>query len=613
MPDQGSNFQIVSRINTSFDRGYFYVESDRLPRKLTAILYADVAAYSRLTGDDEEGTHRQLSQCLDLVSSKVEECLGRVVHYAGDAVLADFSSVITAVDCAVDIQEALADRNAQIPDERKVRFRMGVNLGDVIVDRDDIYGDGVNIAARLESLAQPGGICISGSVYEQVRRRAGLEFEDMGEHTVKNMQEPVRIYAIKTAKLDAPERSPQKLTDKPAIAVLPFENRSPNSDQEYFADGITEDVITALSYWRWFPVIARNSTQAYKGKTGDVTGIGKELGARYLVQGSVRRGGDAVRISVHLTDASNGHEIWAERYDRRMEDVFALQDEITERIVAGIEPQLHRAEEKRAVLKRPTDLTAWDHVMRASRAQAIGGHGYGTKESNEEARQHLQRARELDPTSADVLARLAQCEWHDGIAGWVQDRHGAFSRTVEYAKAATAQDDGNWLAHAYLGIALLFGLNKSQAAVKELKMAVTLNPSASEARHGLGCGLGFAGEPAEALPHLQMIFRLDPQYRNSAAALGDLGLSNFLLENYDESIRYLTEAATTQPDYVRSRQRLVASLEASGRSDEARAELAALRSLQPSLSLDYINTTYPFARDDHRDRFVSALRNAGLE
>ncbi len=587
--------------------------SDSLPRKLAAILYADVAAYSRLTGEDEEGTHRQLSQFLDLISSKVEACQGRVVHYAGDAVLADFTSVMTAIDCAVDIQEELADRNAGIPEDRKVQFRIGINLGDVIVDRDDIYGDGVNIAARLESLAQPGGICVSGIVYGQIRKRTDLEFEDMGEHTVKNIEEPVHIYAIKTGKFDMPEVSPQKLDQKPAIAVLPFENVSADPEQDYFADGITEDVITALSYWRWFPVIARNSTQAYKGKTGDATTIGKELGARYLVQGSVRRGGDAVRVSVHLIDASNGHEVWAERYDRRMEDVFALQDEITERIVTGIEPRLHRAEEMRAVLKRPKDLTSWDHILRATRAKAIGGHGYGTKESNDEARQHLLRAKELEPTSAEALARLAQCEWHDAITGWAEDRDAALSRTVEYAKAAVAQDDGNWLAHAILGIALLFGLNETEAAVKELEMSVALNPSASEARHGLGCGLGFAGSPAEALPHLEMVFKLDPQYRNSAAALGDQGLSNFLLGNYDESIRYLTEAATTQPDYVRSRQRLVASLEAAGRSDEARAELEELKKIQPTLSLDYINTTYPFKSDADRERFVNALRNAGLE
>jgi TolB-like protein len=586
---------------------------DTLPRKLAAILYADVAAYSRLTGKDEEGTHRRLSEYLDLISSKVETRQGRVVHYAGDAVLVDFPSVMTAIDCAVDIQEELADRNSLIPDDRKVQFRMGINLGDVIVDRDDIYGDGVNIAARLESLARPGGICISGSVHEQVRKRNDLEFEDMGEHSVKNIEEPVHIYAIKTGKLETPEVSPQKLNEKPAIAVLPFENRSADPEQEYFADGITEDVITALSYWRWFPVIAHNSTQAYKGKAGDVTTIGKELGARYLVQGSVRRGGDAVRVSVHLIDASNGHEVWAERYDRRMKDVFALQDEITERIVAGIEPRLHRAEENRAVLKRPNDLTAWDHILRAARAKAMGGRGYGTRESNDEARQHLERARELEPTSAEALARLAECEWHDAITGWADDREAALSRTVEYARAAVAHDDGNWLAHAVLGIALLFGLNETEAAIKELKVSVSLNPSASAARHGLGCGLGFAGKPTEALPHLKMVFKLDPQYRNSAAALGDLGLSNFLLGNYDKSIQYLTEAATTQPDYVRSRQRLVASLEAAGRPGEARTELEELKKIQPTLSLDYINTTYPFESDGDRERFINALRRAGLK
>lgn len=330
----------------------------------------------------------------------------------------------------------------------------------------------------------------------------------------------MHIYTIKTGKFDMPEVLPQKLDEKPAIAVLPFENVSADPERDYFADGITEDVITALSYWRWFPVIARNSTQAYKGKTGDATTIGKELGARYLVQGSVRRGGDAVRVSVHLIDASNGHEVWAERYDRRMEDMFALQDEITERIVTGIEPRLHRAEEMRAVLKRPKDRTSWDHILRATRAKAMGGHGYGTKESNDEARQHLLRAKELEPTSAEALARLAQCEWHDAITGWAEDHN---------------------------------------------------------------------------------------------AGLGDQGLSNFLLGNYDKSIQYLTEAATTQPDYVRSRQRLVASLEAAGRSDEARTELEELKKIQPTLSLDYINTTYPLKSDADRERFVNALRNAGLD
>lgn len=587
--------------------------SDRLPRKLAAILYADVASYSLLTGKDEDGTHRQLSQYLDLISSSVEEHRGHVVHYAGDAVLADFSSVMAAVECAVAVQEDLADRNSRMPEDRRVQFRMGINLGDVIVDRDDIYGDGVNIAARLESLARPGRICVSGSVYEQVRKKSGLEFEDMGEHTVKNIEEPVHVYSIMGDAPGATDISTEYLNEKPAIAVLPFENLSASSEQDYFADGITEDVITALSYWRWFPVIARNSTQTYKGKAGDVTAIGRELGARYLVQGSVRRGGDAVRVSVHLIDANNGHEVWAESYDRHMEDVFELQDEITERIVSGIEPRLHRAEEKRAVLKRPTDLTAWDHILRATRAKAMGGHGYGTPEGNEEARQHLLQARDLDPNSADALARLAECEWHAAISGWAKDRDATLSRTVEYARAAVALDDGNWLAHALLGIALLFGLNETEAAVKELKMAVSLNPSAAGARHGLGCGLEFAGKPAEALPHLNMVFKLDPQYRNSAAALGDLGLSNFLLGNYAESIRYLTEAATTQPDYIRSRQRLVASLQAAGFSDEARAELQKLREIQPSLSLEYIHTTYPFENDTDREKFSNALRDAGLE
>lgn len=583
-------------------------------RRLAAIVAIDVVGYSRLMGENEEGTLERLKSLhKELVQPRISEFNGRIVKLMGDGLLAEFSSVVEAVQCTVEIQQSMTTRDTGLSEDSRIKLRIGVNLGDIIVEGSDIYGDGVNIAARLESLAHPGGICVSGNVYEQTRKRSGLEFEDLGEHPVKNIEEPVHIYTIKTGENYIPEISLTKMSEKPSVAVLPFENRSADPEQEYFADGITEDVITALSYWRSFPVIAQNSTQAYKGKAGDVMAIGKELGAQYLVQGSVRRSGDAVRISVHLIDASNGHEVWAERYDRKMQDVFALQDEITERIVAGVEPRLHRAEEIRAVLKRPKDLTAWDHILRATRAKAMGGHGYGTQEGNEEARKHLQQARELEPTSPEVLAHLAQCEWHDAIAGWAEDREAALSRTVEYAKAAVAQDDGNWLAHCTLGIALLFGLNETEMAVKELKMSVTLNPSASSAQHGLGCGLGFAGRPAEAIPHLKMVFKLDPQYRNSAAALGDLGLSNFLLGNFDESIRYLTEAATTQPDYIRARQRLVAALEAAGRSDEARVELETLKNIQPTLSLDYINTTYPFERDTDRKRFVDALRNAGLE
>ncbi|MEE9570624.1 MAG: adenylate/guanylate cyclase domain-containing protein, partial [Gammaproteobacteria bacterium] len=298
---------------------------DRLPRKLAGILYADVAGYSRLTGEDEEGTHHRLSEYLDLISDAIGEHQGRVVHYAGDAVLADFDTVTEALSCSACIQRALVSRNRDLPDERKVEFRIGVNLGEVIVDRDDIYGDGVNVAARLESLAEPSGICISESVRTAVGKKLDLGYEFMGEQKVKNIEEPVRAYRVlmekeEESKIISTEKSALDFPDKPSIAVLPFDNMSGDSEQEYFADGISEDLITALSKIHWFFVIARNSSFTYKGQAVEVTRVASELGVRYVIEGSVRKAGSRVRISAQLIDATTGRHVWAERYDRSLVD-----------------------------------------------------------------------------------------------------------------------------------------------------------------------------------------------------------------------------------------------------------------------------------------------------
>ena len=302
-------------------------DSERLPRKLAAILYADVAEYSRLTGEDEDATHRRLSEYLDLISSTVDEHHGRVMHYAGDAVLAMFEAVIDALSGAVAIQNELQLRNQELPDDRKVQFRIGVNLGDVIEDREDIYGDGVNVAARLESLADPGGVCISESVRTTVGKRIDLNFEFMGEQEVKNIAEPVRAYRLVPHEADtnhatrSSSRKPE-LPDKPSIAVLPFTNMSGDPEQEYFSDGITEDIITELSRFPALFVIARHSSFVFKGQTIDLKEVGGRLGVRYLVEGSVRKAGDRVRITAQLIDATTGDHIWAERYDRGIEDIF---------------------------------------------------------------------------------------------------------------------------------------------------------------------------------------------------------------------------------------------------------------------------------------------------
>ena len=342
---------------------------ERLPRKLAAILYADVAGYSRLTGEDEEGTHRRLSEYLDLISNAIAEHEGRVVHYAGDAVLADFGTVTEGLSCATFIQRKLTSRNQDLPDERQVQFRIGVNLGEVIVDRDDIYGDGVNVAARLESLAEPSGICISESVRSAIGKNLDLGYEFMGEQRVKNIEEPVRAYRVimeegEKPKIILTEEPTLNVPDKPSIAVLPFDNLSGDSEQEYFADGISEDLITALSRIRWFFVIARNSSFTYKGQAVEVTRVADELGVRYVIEGSVRKAANRVRISAQLIDATTGRHVWAERYDRSLADIFELQDEMAQTIVGAVEPELSAAERERAARKPPESLDAWETYQR---------------------------------------------------------------------------------------------------------------------------------------------------------------------------------------------------------------------------------------------------------
>ncbi len=380
---------------------------DRLPRKLAAILYADVAGYSRLTGEDDDTTHRTLSEYLDRISSVIDSHRGQVMHYAGDAVLAKFDAVVDAMSAAVAVQSELKARNKSLPDERKLEFRIGVNLGDVIEDRGDIYGDGVNVAARLESLAEPGSICISESVRTAIGKRLDLVYEDMGEQEVKNIAEPVRAYKASMNSDEQPDAAElvelvTGLPDKPSIAVLPFANMSNDPDQEYFADGIAEDIITALSQIKQWFVVARNSSFAYKGRNVDIRKIAKDLGVRYVLEGSVRRGGNRLRITGQLIEADTGTHVWADRFDGDLDDVFALQDKITESVVGAIEPSLRRAEIERSKRKPPESMGAYDLYLKAL------PHIYAMRpDDNEQALGLLHKAIELDPNYAPALTYLA--------------------------------------------------------------------------------------------------------------------------------------------------------------------------------------------------------------
>jgi len=358
---------------------------ERVERRLTAILAADVAGYSRLMAADEEGTLAALKTLRrEVADPKIKEHRGRIVNTTGDGLLSEFASVVDAVRCAVEVQSEIAARNADVQAERRIDFRIGINLGDIMIDENDIFGDGVNVAARLEALADPGGICVSRVVRDQVRDKLAVPFEDMGEQQVKNIARPVRAYRVvltaMAGRASTPsEATPPPLLDRPSIAVLPFHNLGGDPEQEYFVDGITEDIITALSKWRWFLVIARNSTFAYKGKSVDLKEVGRELGVRYILEGSMRRAGQRVRISSQLINTATGTHLWAERYDRDLTDIFAVQDDITSRVVAAIEPALSRAESQRVIAKRPEHMGAWDycqrgfwHVHKGTRTPTLG-------------------------------------------------------------------------------------------------------------------------------------------------------------------------------------------------------------------------------------------------
>ena len=419
-------------------------------RRLATILSADAVGYSALMGDDERATVDSLNACRDVFRTRIADHDGRVVDTAGDSVLAVFDSVVEAVECAAEVQSDLVERNGRLPEHRRMLFRIGVNLGDVIIQDDGtIYGDGVNVAARLEGLAEPGGICLLGSAHEQVEGKTDLDFQDIGEHEVKNITKPVRAYRV-AAKPAAQDVAGTglflALPDKPSIAVLAFDNLSGDPEQEYFADGIAENLITALSRIRWLLVIARNSTFTYKGKAVDVKQVGREMGVRYVLEGSVRKGGSRVRISAQLIDTDTGAHVWARRYDREFEDIFAIQDEITETIVAAIEPELGEVERERAHRKPPDSLDAWESYQRG-----LWHMWRMDAEDLAEARRLFQRAAELDPNFVQPLAASGYALFLEATNSYADSPLENFERALRLANKAISLDDKEALAHFTLG------------------------------------------------------------------------------------------------------------------------------------------------------------------
>jgi adenylate cyclase len=586
------------------------MDEQNIKRHLTAILSADVEGYSRLMQLDEVGTVRTLTAYRNLMVDRVRRHRGRVVDSPGDNILAQFGSVLAAVACAVEVQRELERENADLPPEKRMRFRMGINLGDVIEDEERIYGDGVNIAARLEGLAEGGGICISGSAFEQVRNKVDLGFEYLGRQTVKNITEPVRVYrvlmdpeaagnlryrkrrddpghkrktlravsaavcilaiAIVAVKLThEPPRHPRflkqkllelSLPDVPSVAVLPFTNMGEDSEEDYFSDGMTDDLITDLSKVSGLFVISRNSVFAYKDRNVKIEEIGRELGVRYVLEGSVRRAGDRVRINAQLIDTATGGHVWAERYDRQLEDIFALQDEVREKIVSALAVQLTREDRERLVDRGTRNLQAYDHYLRAQELLSRK-----TQEGVEQARALLEEAVDLDPEYAEAYAALGYTHLAELIFAWTDDPE-ALDRARALGEKALAVQGSNCAAHTLLGQVHLWE-KRHDEAIAEIRQAVSLEPNAAQWHAALGEVLTWAGRPEEALEHLERALRLDPKY--PAWYLWNVGHALYLMGDYDSAVEALDRALTRNESFWPSHVYLALSYSALGLEEKA--------------------------------------------
>jgi adenylate cyclase len=583
---------------------------ERVERRLAAILCADVVGYSRLMGADEEGTLAALKgHRRELIDPLLATHRGRIFKTTGDGMLVEFASVVDAVRCAVVMQQGMEDRNANLAESERLRFRIGINVGDVIVDEGDVFGDGVNVAARLEELAAPGEIRVSTAVREQVGEKLPIGFADLGLQSVKNIARPVRVYRVETgreATSAASRGAPLALPDKPSIAILPFANLSGDPEQEYFADGVVEDIITALSRNRAFFVISRNTTFTYKGPAVDVARVARELGVRYVLEGSVRRAGNRVRITAQLIDAASGRHLWADRYDRELADVFAVQDEIARTIAGELAPGIIAAEMQQARRKDASQLDAWDRTMRA--------HWHirrFTQEDMAEARRLLEEAIALDPTNAMALSDLAFAHHFAAAFGWVDDPADSFARCGEAARRAVATDDGDANAHTALAIYELF-CGRHEEARRRLGRALDLDPNSTFARGYLGISHAFAGDYDATLAHIDEAIRLSP--RDPMATIWPLpkGWAALLSERYQEAVEFAAEAAAANAEFPDIYAVLAAAHGHLGNATAAHAALDEFLRRSPVHGASDERLNRPFGTPAKRELFLEGLRRAGL-
>jgi len=578
-------------------------------RKLAAILSADVVGYSLLMDDNEQETIRTLKNYCTVITTLIGHNRGRLVDIVGDNLLVEFSSAVDAVNCGTEIQQELAKRNMELPDNRKMEFRIGINVGDVVEENGRIYGDGVNIAARIEGLAEAGGICISGRVYDQVENKLDLTYAYLGEQKVKNITRPIRVYAVRMV-LEVAESEmgiKHEPPAKPSIAVLPFDNMSGDADQEYFSDGITEDIITALSRFRWFFVIARNSSFIYKGKTIEIKQVAEDLGVRYVLEGSVRKAGKKVRITAQLIDAPTGYHVWAERYDRDLEDIFAVQDEITHNIVRSVGSEFLSAEMKRAQRKDVRNLDVWDYIMRAS-----SHHGRYTKKDAAEAQRLLRKAIELDPMSSEAFCLLAFTHLMQVQFGWSKPAAKSIKEAEKTAQSAVAIDDRDAWAHTALGLVDLIS-KRYDAAVSRLEKAIDLNPNLANAYGALGQALALAGEYEAAVTHINKAIRLSPHDPFAVYWVAHLGVAAFADERYEDACYWGRKTIQQNPMFPGGHRLVAASCGQLGRTQEAADELKELLLLMPGMTADDVRKQVPFKRSSDMERYIEGLRKAGLK
>jgi len=581
----------------------------RVERRLAAILAADVAGYSRLMGVDEEGTLATLKAYQsELVYPKIAEHRGRIVKTTGDGALIEFVSAVDAVRCAIDIQRAIAERNVDVSNNRRIEFRIGINIGDVIADDGgDIFGDGVNVAARLESISEPGGICVSSQVQENARGSIDIAFEDLGQQQLKNITQPVRVYRVKLDTTGAPEGQRPTVPNKPSIAVLPFQNMSGDPEQEYFADGVVEEIITAMSRMRWLFVIARNSSFTYKGRAVDVKQVGRALGVRYVLEGSVRRAANRVRITGQLIDASTGAHLWADRFEGDLEDIFSLQDQVTISVVGAIAPKLEQAEIERAKRKPTESLDAYDYFLRGMAALH-----QGTKDANNEALRLFYKAIELDPEFASAHGMAAYCYVWRKSNGWMEDAKRETAEAVRLAFRATELGKDDAVALCWGGFALARAAGDLDNGLAFLDRAIAINPNLAAAWGFSGRVRVYRGEPELAIEHLARAMRLSPLDWERFGFLGSTAFAHLFGGRYDEASTWAEKAIRENPNFLPVCVIAAASNALTGRMKEAKTALERLRQIDPSLRVSNFKNSLFFRRPEDIAKLAEGLEKAGL-